>query len=182
MDRSPELELVQKRFAEVHRAFPSAHFADLRSEQRGGKLCATLGYRRAHRETLFLERYLDQPVEQCLAAVLGRDVARDDVVEIGSLASCNAVAMIALWSRTANDLGGDAEIAVAVLTAPLRRMFQRLGVNLVPLAKADPARLGPERAIWGSYYENDPVVCAGLVAEGQARLARFAARIERQAA
>ena len=77
---------------------------------------------------------------------------------------------------------GDAEIAVAVLTAPLRRMFQRLGVNLVPLAKADPARLGPERAIWGSYYENDPVVCAGLVAEGQARLARFAARIERQAA
>ena len=49
-------------------------------------------------------------------------------------------------------------------------------------AKADPARLGPERAIWGSYYENDPVVCAGLVAEGQARLARFAARIERQAA
>lgn len=182
MDRTPELELMQKRFAEVHRAFPSAHFAELRGEKCGGKLCATLGYRRAHRETLFLERYLDLPVEQCLAAVLGRDVARKDVAEIGSLASCNAAAMISLWSKTANDLGGEAEIAVAVLTAPLRRMFGRLGVNLVTLAKADPERLGTERANWGSYYENDPVVCAGLVAEGQARLARFAARIERQAA
>ena len=70
-------------------------------------------------ERLFLETYLDAPVELMLSGCMGRSVRRADVVEIGNLASCNATAMVALWARTANDLGNDAEIAVAVLTAPL---------------------------------------------------------------
>jgi hypothetical protein len=61
-------------------------------------------------------------------------------------------------------------------------MFGRLGVNLIELAKADPARVADDGSDWGQYYELEPMVCAGLIADGQRQLSRFAARIERAAA
>lgn len=182
MDRSSVLDLVTNRYAARHGASPTVAYADLRGESCGGRVCAALGYRRADRETLFLEAYLDAPVEQVLAEQFQRPVTRADIVEIGNLASCNANAMVTLWARTANDLGHDAEIAVAVLTAPLRKMFNRLGVTLIELAPADPARVASDGSDWGRYYDLDPVVCAGFIADGQERLARFSARLERNAA
>jgi hypothetical protein len=182
MDRTAYVDLMQKRYAAVHQAMPHINYAELRGETCGGKVCAALGYRRADVAPLFLEAYLDVPVEQTLQVRLGRSVERHNIVEIGNLASCNAPAMIALWARTANDLGSDAEVAVAVLTAPLRRMFARLGVPLIELASANRDRIVGAALEWGQYYQNDPMVCAGLIADGQARLARYSARIERRAA
>ncbi len=182
MDRTSLTDLMQDRYAAVHQARPQISYDELRGEKRSGRVCAALGYRRATSEALFLEAYLDAPVEQVLERRLGRRFARRDIVEIGNLASCNAPAMIALWARTANDLGSDAEVAVAVLTAPLRRMFARLGVPLVELARADAARIEGAGENWGRYYQHRPLVCAGMISDGQARLARFSARIERRAA
>lgn len=179
MDRSSVLDLVKSRYAARHGAVPAISYTELRGEKRGDRVCAALGYRRAHREPLFLEAYLDAPVEDVLAPQLGRPIARADIVEIGNLASCNAAAMISLWARTANDLGNEAEIAVAVLTSPLRKMFARLGVRLMELAPADPARVAADGSDWGRYYDLDPIVCAGLISDGQDRLARFAARLDR---
>ncbi len=140
MDRSSVLDLITSRYAARHGASPTVTYTDLRGESCGGRVCAALGYRRAEREALFLETYLDAPVEQVLADQFQRPVTRADVVEIGNLASCNANAMGTLWARTANDLGHDAEIAVAVLTAPLRKMFSRLGVSQADLPiPADPS-------------------------------------------
>lgn len=182
MDSKPLIALMKSRYAAQHQAEPRITYRNLLSQAAGESVGAALGYRRAHAEPLFLETYLDRPVEQVLAAALDLPVSRGDVVEIGNLASCNAPAMVALWARTANDLGDSAEIAVAVLTAPLRRMFGRLGVNLIELAKADPARVADDGSDWGRYYELEPMVCAGLIADGQRQLSRFAARIERAAA
>jgi len=182
MDRSFILDLVASRYAARHGAAPTVTYNELLVESCGGRVCAALGYRRADREPLFLEAYLDAPVEQVLTQQLARPVSRADLVEIGNLASCNATAMIGLWARTANDLGNDAQIAVAVLTAPLRKMFQRLGVSLVEMAPADSARLAPDGSEWGRYYDLNPIVCAGFIADGQERLARFSARLERNAA
>jgi hypothetical protein len=182
MDPKPLIDLMQSRFEQVHQALPSIRYTELRGQSCGGRVCAALGYRRAHIEPLFLEAYLNEPVETLLSNQFERCVTRNDIVEIGNLASCNAPAMIALWAQTANDLGGQAEIAVAVLTLPLRRMFARLGVPLVEIVRADPASLGDASAEWGAYYAQDPVVCAGVIADGQAQLARFLVRIERQAA
>ena len=182
MDRSSVLELMKSSYAEHHGAAPKVGYAHLRGEERGGRMCAALGYRRAHRDPLFLEAYLDGPVEEVLSEQFGRPVSRTDIVEIGNLASCNAAAMVALWARTANDLGNDADIAVAVLTAPLRKMFARLGVQLIVLAPADPDRVVADGSDWGRYYDLDPVVCAGFISDGQERLARFAARLNRAAA
>lgn len=182
MDHTPLIELMKSRYAAQHQAEPRVTYQTLLGQNSGARVGAALGYRRAGAEALFLEAYLDAPVEDALMPALGRAVDRNDIIEIGNLASCNATAMIALWARTANDLGHEAEIAVAVLTAPLRRMFARLGVRLIELAKADPARVPDDGSDWGRYYELEPMVCAGLIAEGQHQLNRFAARIERQAA
>jgi hypothetical protein len=148
---------------------------------RSGAVHAQVGYRRASTEPLFLERYLDAPVEQVLSAALHRPVARDAVVEIGNLAADDATALVELWARAANDLGTDCEIAVATLTAPLRAMFARLGLQLVELAPARIERVADPKA-WGRYYASDPRVCAGSIAEGQQALARFFSRRRSRAA
>jgi hypothetical protein len=141
---------------------------------------AALGYRRAGAEPLFLEAYLDDPIENLVSAALSRPVARDAIVEIGNLAANNAWSMIALWGKAANDLGGTSEVVVATLTAPLRRTFARIGVPVHQLMRADPAKLGPLAADWGSYYAQDPRVCAGPIAEGQQALANFMAKRRRE--
>lgn len=140
---------------------------------------AALGYRRAGAEPLFLERYLDEPIEAAVLRAFGREVVRERIVEIGNLAAENAWSMIALWGAAANDLGGSSEAVVATLTFPLRRMFSRIGVPVHDLGPADPARLGTAAADWGSYYRADPRVCAGLIAEGQRAIAAFVARRRR---
>lgn len=165
--------LIGERYRIVHGAMPKLAYSDFATRNAGEKLSAALGYRRAHQGRLFLEAYLDQPVEMALADVMGRHFDRGDIIEIGNLASDNALAMIALWADAANDLGGDAEIAVAVLTAPLRSMFRRLNVKIHEIVPARAERLGEAASEWGSYYRLDPVVCAGFIAEGQERLARL---------
>ena len=182
MDRESVEELITNRYAQAYCATPSFDYPRFQAQRCCGKTKAALGYRRGDTGSLFLETYLDAPIETVLQEKLGRSFSRRDIVEIGNLASYNAPAMVALWARTANDLGSDAEIAVAVLTTPLRAMFCRLGIPLVELAPADPARLGDKSGEWGQYYEQNPIICAGLIADGQARLGRFVARIERQAA
>jgi len=135
---------------------------------------AVLGYVRGGAEPLFLERYLDRPIEQVVEAAYDCRVARSQIVEIGNLASCNGWALINLWGKAANDLGREREYAVATLTAPLRGMFRRIGLPIKVLAPAIETQAGG--AHWGSYYQSDPQVCVGRIAEGQRAIARFLAR------
>ena len=59
-----------------------------------------------------------------------------------------------------------------VFTGPpaLLNSFQRLKLDLIPLAAADPSRLGDELADWGSYYDCAPQVTAGNVIRGHQSL------------
>ncbi len=81
--------------------------------------------------SLFLETYLDVPVEEALRQRLGVPVKRDQVVEIGCLAANCPTAMIELWTQVAAELHAQAEIATAVLSAPLRSMLGRIGIKAV---------------------------------------------------
>lgn len=137
---------------------------------------AALGYTRAGEAPLFLERYLDQPIEAHASAVLNRQVARGSIVEIGNFAACSAMAILTLWGQAANDLGSGSEIAAATLTAPLRRMFARIGVPIIEIASARPESLGNDAAHWGSYYDQDPRVCIGEIAAGQDAISAWLGR------
>lgn len=178
MPSGPRNELIARKYAAVHGAEPRLSYGNwLDAAEK-----AALGYRRAGAETLFLEAYLDAPVEVLASVALGREVARSAVVEIGNFAADNALAMVKLWGSAANDLGGESEVAVATLTAPLRRMFARIGIPLVEIAPARCERLGTAAGEWGRYYAMDPVVCAGVIADGQAAIAAFLARRNRRCA
>nr|WP_265944445.1 thermostable hemolysin [Dechloromonas sp. A34] len=54
-------------------------------------------------------------------------------------------------------------MGVFTATGELIRIFAKLGLPLLALAPADPARLGSEAGAWGSYYETAPVVVAGRI-------------------
>lgn len=166
-------QLVADRYAKVHGArltveFP--HYCTVRDEKGP---CATLGFRSAGEGPLFLERYLSQPIEAVIAAALGRAYGRDRIVEIGAHASQRPRATVALWARAAAELGQGNDLAVAVLTAPMRAMFDRLGLPIAVLAPADPAKLGDDGPGWGRYYDAEPMVCAGEIAAARPALARW---------
>jgi Thermostable hemolysin len=172
----PIVEFIQQRYATEHGATAAVVFASFISRMRSSERGAALGYRRASDGPLFLEAYLDAPVEQVLRPAFGVTLPRSAIVEIGSLAGNSCTSLLSLWQRAAHELSTDAQLGVAVLTRPLRGMLRRLGISLHELAPADGSRLGAARAQWGSYYDNDPVVCAGSLQQGRLQLDRFLAR------
>ena len=128
---------------------------------------AAAGYAAADGQSLFLEQYLDEPIEGAIAGALGRPVARSSVVEVGNLSAVSAGMTRALIPQLARHLQRLGYTWVAfTATRALRNSFQRLGLNPLPLVRADPARLSDGGASWGTYYDNDPVVMAGKVSHG----------------
>ena len=139
----------------------------------GGELLAAAGYRCAGEHALFLERYLDRPVELLLAAGDPAAPARERIVEVGHLAAARAGQGRRLILQLGPHLAAQGfDWVVSTLTQELRHLFVRLGIVPVPLGRADPALLGAEAAEWGSYYAHHPLVLAGQVAPALQVLAR----------
>lgn len=143
-----------------------------------GAICGAFGLRAGNRP-LFLEQYLDAPVETTLAGRVGTPVARSCVVEVGHFSGTfpGAVrAMITLLTAHLHREGFDWVVFTG--TVGLRNAFARLGLAPMDLGPADISRL-PEHqhAAWGSYYRHAPRVLAGNIHEGfaQMRLAKDAA-------
>lgn len=179
----PDLELISNRYREVYGADLSPSFGSYLAAKKGQAPKAALGFDRAGCAPLFLERYLDAPIEALVGRAFDQPIKRDQIIEIGNFAATSPHAMIALWGAAANDLASSGEIAVATLTAPLRRMFRRIGVPIIELAPALAHRLGEAAEQWGRYYAADPIVCAGRIGEGQAAINRFfATRINSEVA
>lgn len=132
-----------------------------------GTILATAGVRFAETGRLFLERYLDAPVDQRVADAFGRPVARDSIVEIGSLASDSPAASLQLFSTLADWLASSCGRRFAVATArpDLQRLLGRAGFGLMTLGLADPLRLGDGAHDWGSYYDRAPQVFASQIGE-----------------
>ena len=176
MQLNSEIALIDRKYREILGACIAPSFDSWLHCGSDVARSAALGFRRASAEPLFLEAYLDQPIEKQVSTILNRPVPREMIVEIGNFAAENATAMIALWGAAANDLGGSAEIAVATLTAPLRRMFMRIGIPIEVIAPATPDRLGKASVEWGRYYSLDPKICVGVISEGQKAISNFVER------
>lgn len=187
--RKPPRHAVPARLEPVHTSHPSrAEFEDFIAARFGraygarvthflphllgvrdglGRWQAAAGYAAAGAGGLFLEQYLDRPVEQMLAAALGRPLARDGIVEVGNLAAASAGSarrLIPQLARHLHRLGY--RWVVFTATRALRNSFLRLGLKPLPIARADAARLPDGGASWGAYYEQDPVVMAGRISLG----------------
>lgn len=141
------------------------HYPTLMSVQDAhGEIHAVAGFRLAESGPLFLEHYLDAPIEQVLDRSLEAGATRRRVAEIGNLGSRSPGATIFLFKALADHLRSlGRDIAVATATRDLRSILGRIGVGSVELARADPRRLPDRGATWGSYYSTDPMVMAGSI-------------------
>lgn len=138
-----------------------------------GERVAVAGYRAAHPGALFLERYLDAPVQSLLPASEGRAAQRERIVEVGHLCATRAGEGRHLIALLAVHLAAQGfEWVVSTLTLELRHLLLRMGVTPLALGVADPALLGAQAAHWGSYYEHRPLVLAGRLDAALPMLAR----------
>lgn len=134
------------------------------------------------RERLFVERYLDARAEVEIARALNRPVDRDEIAEVGNLAArAPGDAREIILSLTALLHREGLRWVMFAATRQLRNAFDRLHLSTVALAPADPARLGAEAALWGRYYEAQPMVLFGDIAAGYAYLQRNAAAADHDA-
>jgi len=136
---------------------------------------AAAGYRGAAQGPLFLERYLDRPVEHVLSATRTFTASRAAIVEVGNLAATRAGAGRRLIHCLGQHLMDEGYAwVVSTVTRELRKLFLRVGVTPLALGIADPHALGDERLRWGRYYEHEPVILAGYLPHAMGRLdARF---------
>ena len=165
----------------IHARFESIHHADVHHylpeliglQDSHGRLIAAAGIRPANPGPLFLERYLDEPLECIVSRLAGSLVDRAQLVEVGNLAALSAGSARILitavtWLLAARELQWVAFTGAATLV----NSFHRLGLEPTVVAEAAPARLNGELASWGSYYAQHPQVYVGNIGYGHDELER----------
>ena len=153
---------IREVFLEAHGARLGALMPTLLAERGGGGVVAACGLREARDGMLFLERYLDRPIESAIGGKGAYGYSRASIVEVGNLAvRAPYTARQLIASLTEFLLAGDAEWSVFTAVPALRNAFARLGVPFLRLGVARIEAL-PERdrAAWGRYYDKVPEVLA----------------------
>ncbi len=151
-----------------------SHFCDtlIGCRDEHGQWIAALGYTLAADGPLFLEQYLDGPLELEIGARAGHAIERRQIVEVGNLAAGHAGAARALIVSMTRLLHAQGLHWVAfTATASLLNSFARLRLKPGVLADADPRRLPDAGKHWGSYYHSQPQVMFGDIRYGYAQLA-----------
>jgi len=131
-------------------------------------IVAACGIQLAEQRALFSEYYLTNPVESYQVAHKAMPT-RDKIAEVGSMAATSAVYLPLLFSAIVSALKDlRREVAVFTATRYLNLKLARSGVKLTILAQANESALPIElQSIWGDYYQHEPMVFAGWVAQGK---------------
>ncbi|MGN5150800.1 thermostable hemolysin [Aeromonas enteropelogenes] len=138
-----------------------------------GVLVGACGLNLASAGALYLEQYLEHPVEAAIETRLGVRPERQRIIEVGNLACSepgNARLMFAALCRLLCDNALD--YVVFTGTAKLRNSFHRLRLNPVELAPAQAHQVGEDAAAWGEYYRCQPRVMVGDLNQGREVLAQ----------
>jgi hypothetical protein len=159
----------------VHDVFAAKHGARIGSfmptlaamRNHVGAICSVAGFRCADGQTLFLERYLDEPIERAISSGAGQQISRAQIVEVGNLAgaSCrSAMRLVLELPRILLDRGH--RWIVFTATDTLRHLLASYDAPLLDLASASAARAQSTGDDWGRYYESHPRVMAGYLPDG----------------
>lgn len=131
------------------------------------KVRAAVGYRSADSGELFLEQYLDQPLDKYISEHCGFDVPRDEIVEVGNLTcAANGYARLAIIRLTEMLHESGFRWVGFTATQGLYNSFLRLGLTPHAIAPADISRLNDSNHDWGTYYDNNPQVMFGSIEWG----------------
>lgn len=168
-EQRPQFErFVHDVFAAKHSAHVCSFMPTLLALQSdAGRVCGVAGFRCAAEEPLFLERYLDQPIESAVQAVTGRSVRRSQIAEVGNLAGMSCRAAVRLVLALPQMLLARGQLWVAfTATGTVRQLLSNYSAPLFELASAHASRVAALGDDWGRYYETDPRVMVGFLPDG----------------
>ena len=136
-----------------------------------GELKAASGVHIASQGSLYLEKYLDSPIEVTLSSRLSQSVSRAAIVEIGNFAARDGASARIMFAALCQVLT-EYQFSWIVFTGTkkIRNTFHRLNLNPILIMPANPARLGNDAHEWGKYYQYDPQIMAGELAGGHSAL------------
>lgn len=136
-----------------------------------GALKAACGIQSAGQGPLFLEHYLDQPIEALLASRITTSVARESIVEVGNFTAADGASARVMFAAVCQLLYQYHFAWIAFTgTRKIRNTFHRLHLQPIHLAAARPEKLADAAREWGDYYQHDPQVMAGELPGGHATL------------
>lgn len=158
-------QFVREGFFRTHQACVQSFLPTLLTlTDRQGVIRGVVGCRFAAEEPLFLERYLDQPIESLISARTGARVRRETLVEVGNLSCRNSRVAQSLVGMLPRYLLGRGYTWIAfTATSSIRRILRHSGARLLDLGPAEAARADGSGDHWGHYYDNDPRVMAGYL-------------------
>ena len=163
-DRNLLERVIAEKFAHQYNARIEHFLPLLLNVDVAGHPGAVAGLRCASKAPLFLEQYLDVPVEQAIARCFHEPVDRSQIVEIGNLVSVMPGAASMLFAVLPQLLeNAGFRWASFTATPQVRSMLGKLGFPTETICVADPGVLGDAVSSWGTYYDARPAVIAGDV-------------------
>jgi hypothetical protein len=180
---------IRERFQNTYAADVCVFHPFLLGVTRGDQqITSVIGFRPASCGQFFLESYLDGTADQLLADATGETIQRNQIVEVGNLASSDAESFrfLMIGLITLLDRLPETRWMVCTVGEKLIRLLQRTRFFPIVINQASAERLSPEDGKWGSYYRHARSVVAGNVSYGMRELKRqniwrpeFADRVER---
>jgi hypothetical protein len=151
--------------AAIHQFMP-----ELAVYRHAGGSSGIVGIRRASAEPLFLEKYLDRPIDAEIAALVALPVDRESIAEIGQFVVDDRDIVGDLFRDLVPFLRENGfEWVTFTATGVIRALLARIGFHGKPIACADAARLGSDTSHWGNYYDKDPMVIVGRLDDPRGR-------------
>jgi hypothetical protein len=178
-----ERQLVERfitaKYQQAYQAHVSLFMPLLLSLKRAGNIQAAVGVRSAAYAPLFLENYVDSPIEQEIASIVRQPVDRNHIVEIGNLVAGyrGGSQVMFVVMAAALELAGY-QWLVFTATPQVEKLIKRLHFQPNHLAIADGQRLGLQSQEWGSYYACQPQVMCGDIFQAM-EIARRTPSIEK---
>ena len=118
-----------------------------------------IGVRGADEDRLFLERYLNQPVEQTISEAAGLKVSRERIAEVGQFVTDDREVVAPFFRDLVPFLKSEGYDWVCFTgTRRIRAILDRVGFHGLPIAAAEKSRVADDCNDWGNYYDHQPVV------------------------
>lgn len=135
-----------------------------------GGATGVIGIRRASDEPLFLENYLDVPVESVIAEATGTLPGRDRIAEVGQFVVDDRDIVTCFFRDLVPFLiENDFDWVCFTGTDRIRALLVRIGFHGLPIARAEETRVRRSPDRWGRYYDFDPIVILGKLQDPQGR-------------
>lgn len=153
---------IQKEYLKYFNAQISVDMPILVAYYESGILVGAMGLRPAVNNILFLEQYLEKPIEACVANLSGIPVKRNTILEVGNLAlKDKQVASFVI--PTFMSVVYEMKYTWCALSATneIARLFENLGLKSSVLAMCDPTKIVQDDNDWGTYYSYEPKVIVG---------------------